>query len=77
MGEASCRYATQPSKLGWATRVSVMYSFPNYIPLPVTSVNHILYPYERIYGAFWEMVIAQDGKIVVARSAERYLRAIS
>jgi hypothetical protein len=34
------------------------------------------FEYDRMYGAFWEMVIDRDGKAVVKRSAERYLRAI-
>ena len=34
------------------------------------------YEYERVYGAFWDTVIERDGKAAVARSAERYLRAI-
>ena len=29
-----------------------------------------------IQGAFWDMVIGRDGKTVVKRSAQRYLRAI-
>jgi hypothetical protein len=61
--------------------VSFMYSYPNYIPLPASAVEWIVkavqpYKYERVYGAFWDMVIEADGKAVVERSAERYLRAI-
>ena len=55
-----------------------MYSYPNYIPLP--AIDRIVkavepFSFDRIYGAFWGMVIWQDGKAVVQRSAERYLRA--
>jgi glyoxylase-like metal-dependent hydrolase (beta-lactamase superfamily II) len=62
--------------------VSFMYSFPNLIPLPAGTVRRILtavepYPFERIYGAWWERVVAQDGKTAVRRSAERYIRAIT
>ena len=32
--------------------------------------------YDRVYGAFWDSVIERDGKAAVARSAQRYLRAI-
>jgi hypothetical protein len=61
--------------------VSFMYSYPNYIPLGATAVRRVVaavepLAYERIYGAFWDMTIERDGKGAVARSAERYLRAI-
>lgn len=61
--------------------VSFMYSYPNYIPLPASAIDRIVnavepYPFDRIYGAFWDMVIETDGKAVVKRSAERYLKAI-
>jgi len=61
--------------------VSFMYSYPNYIPLPATAIEQIVkavepYSFDRVYGAFWDMVIERDGKEVVKRSAERYLRAI-
>jgi len=62
--------------------VSFMYSYPNLIPLPAETVRRIVaavepYPFERIYGAWWERVILQDGKAAVRRSAGRYIRAIS
>ena len=55
-----------------------MYSYPNYIPLPASAIERIVkavepFEYDRIYGAFWDMVIERDGKAVVKRSAERYL----
>ncbi len=61
--------------------VSFMYSYPNYIPLSVSAVERVVravepFSFERIYGAFWDMVIEDDGKAVVKQSAERYLRAI-
>jgi glyoxylase-like metal-dependent hydrolase (beta-lactamase superfamily II) len=61
--------------------VSFMYSYPNYIPLPASAIERIVkavepFEYDRVYGAFWDMVIEQDGKAVLKRSAERYLRAI-
>lgn len=61
--------------------VSFMYSYPNYIPLGALAIERIVkavepFEYERIYGAFWDMVISEDGKAVVGRSAERYLRVI-
>ena len=61
--------------------VSFMYSYPNYIPLPASAIERIVravepFEYDRVYGAFWDMVIDQDGKAVVNRSADRYLWAI-
>ena len=61
--------------------VSFMHSYPNYIPLAAKAIERIVkavepYPFDRIYGAFWDMVIEADGKAVVKRSAERYLKAI-
>ena len=61
--------------------VSFMYSYPNYIPLSAAAVERIVravepFEYEKVYGAFWDSVIDRDGKAVVQRSAERYLRAI-
>jgi glyoxylase-like metal-dependent hydrolase (beta-lactamase superfamily II) len=61
--------------------VSFMYSYPNYIPLNVSSVSAILAALEplqfrRIYGAFPGMTVREDGKGAISRSAERYLRAI-
>jgi len=35
-----------------------------------------LYPFDRIYSDFWDMVIPQNGKAVGKDSAERYLKAI-
>jgi hypothetical protein len=61
--------------------VSFMYSYPNYIPLPATAIERIVravepFTFDRVYGAFWDMVIENEGKAVVKKSAERYLRAI-
>ena len=61
--------------------VSFMYSYPNYIPLSASAIERIVravepFGFDRVYGAFWDMVIEADGKAVVQRSAERYLRAI-
>lgn len=56
-------------------------SYPNYIPLPASAVERIInavepFEYDRVYGAFWDMMIERDGKAAVKRSATRYLRAI-
>ncbi len=61
--------------------VSFMRSFPNLIPLDAAGVRGIAaavepFRFDRIYGAWWEMVVARDAKQAVRRSAERYLRAI-
>jgi glyoxylase-like metal-dependent hydrolase (beta-lactamase superfamily II) len=61
--------------------VSFMYSYPNYIPLPAPAIERIVqavepFEYDRVYGAFWDMVIERDGKIVVKGSSEWYVRAI-
>jgi len=61
--------------------VGFMWSYPNYIPLPARAIERIstaLEPleFDRVYGAFWDMVIEKDGKEVIRRSAARYLRAI-
>ena len=61
--------------------VSFMWSYPNYVPLHASAMERIVkavepFPYDRVYGAFWDMVIEREGQAVVRRSAERYLRAI-
>jgi len=61
--------------------VSFMYSYPNLIPLSAKAVRHIAatlepWPFERIYGGWWDRVVDADGKAVVERSARRYLAAI-
>jgi glyoxylase-like metal-dependent hydrolase (beta-lactamase superfamily II) len=62
--------------------VSFMYSYPMLIPLPAREVERIAaalepWEFERIYGAWWGRVVREDGKNVVRRSAERYVRALS
>ncbi len=61
--------------------VSFMLSYPNLIPLPASAIDRIVrtvapYSYDRVYGAWWDAIIRKDGKAAIARSAERYLRAI-
>jgi glyoxylase-like metal-dependent hydrolase (beta-lactamase superfamily II) len=61
--------------------VSFMYSYPNYIPLSAASVRRIAatlepYPFERIYGAWFDAVVRDDAKAALRRSAERYIRAL-
>ncbi|HKI17189.1 MAG TPA: MBL fold metallo-hydrolase [Isosphaeraceae bacterium] len=61
--------------------VSFMYSYPNYVPLSASAVERIIravepFEFDRVHGAFWDMVIERDGKAAIMRSAERYLNAI-
>jgi hypothetical protein len=61
--------------------LSFMYSYPNLIPLPAEKVRKIAaavepYAFDRIYGAWWQRVVSQDGKQSVRRSAERYIEAL-
>lgn len=61
--------------------VSFLYSYPNIIPLPASTVRHIVeavepYPYDRIYGAWWERVVPENAREGVRFSAERYIAAL-
>jgi glyoxylase-like metal-dependent hydrolase (beta-lactamase superfamily II) len=61
--------------------VSFMRSYPNFIPLPAAAVRRIAarlepVPFERIYGGWFDLVVREDGKAALRRSAERYLRAL-
>jgi hypothetical protein len=62
--------------------VSFMYSYPNLIPLPPSKVQHIAdslapFPFDTIYGAWFDRVIERDGSAVVRRSVDRYIRAVT
>ncbi len=61
--------------------VSFMWSYPNMIPLSPAKIRKIVkalepLPFDRVYGAFPGLTVAEDGRNVVLRSAERYLRAM-
>ncbi len=61
--------------------VSFMWSFPNFIPLSGPAVEGVVaalkpYAFDRIHGAFNDRTIWSDGKGVLERSAERYLKLI-
>jgi hypothetical protein len=61
--------------------VSFMWSYPNLIPLSGPSIEGIIkalkpFQFERVHGAFPDRTIWSDGRGVVERSAERYLRII-
>ena len=61
--------------------VSFMRSYPNLIPLGASAIRGIVekiepFPFEQIYGGWWQANVPAGGKAAVARSAQRYLRAI-
>lgn len=63
---------------GWA---SFMRSYPNYVPLDAGTVRRIgaavdPFAFDRVYGAFWDSTIERDAKAAVARSVDRYVRAL-
>ncbi len=58
--------------------VSFMWSYPNLIPLDEETVLDIArrvepYPFDRVYGGWWGMVVVEDGAAAVRRSADRYV----
>lgn len=62
--------------------VSFMYSYPNMIPLNARSVERIVqavepFEFDRIYGGWWDYLVASDAKAAMKRSADRYIEAIS
>jgi len=62
----------------WA---SFMWSYPNLIPLPATEIRRIRarveeLEFDRVYGAWWPAIMAEDARAKVLRSADRYLRAL-
>jgi len=61
--------------------VSFMRSYPNLIPLGAAAIHRILettepFSFDEIYGGWWKANVSSDAKAAVARSADRYLRAI-
>jgi glyoxylase-like metal-dependent hydrolase (beta-lactamase superfamily II) len=61
--------------------VSFMRSYPNLIPLPAAEIRRIrgileTLRFARVYGAWWDAIVADDGRARVLRSADRYLRAL-
>ena len=54
----------------------------NLIPLDALSVQHIdtvlrPWPFDPIYGAWWERVIATGGKAAMEYSVRRYIDAVT
>jgi hypothetical protein len=61
--------------------VSFMRSYPNLIPVSGHAVRRIAaavepYPFDRVYGGWWDRVIDRDGKAAIQKSADRYVRWI-
>ncbi len=59
--------------------VSFMTSYPNLIPMSEEKVSRILhsiepYPFERIYGGWWDRNVTSAAKEAVRRSADRYIQ---
>ena len=59
-----------------------MYSYPNMIPSNARAVERIVqavapYPFDHIYGGWWDSVVARDANSALRRSAQRYVIAIS
>jgi len=83
-GRGALMAGDQPQVCMDPEQVSFMYSYPNYIPLNATAIRQIVecldpLDYDRVYGAFFirgKGVVPTEGKAVVRRSADRYLRAI-
>jgi hypothetical protein len=62
--------------------LTFMRSYPNLIPLPASAISRIAaamepFAYDRIYGHYFDRVIAADAKAVMAKSVARYIDAIS
>ena len=69
-------------QVGPDRNVSFMRSYPDLIPLDASSVQHIAdvlrpWPFDPIYGAWWERIITTGGKQAMDYSVRRYLKAIS
>jgi hypothetical protein len=61
--------------------VTFMYSYPNWIPFGPSTIQRIAgsmdgVEFDRLYGAFGRHLLS-DAKLVIARSVERYVRAIA
>lgn len=58
--------------------VSVMRSYPNYLPLSASEVQRVgaavaPFAFDRLYGAWWGLHIDSDAKAAVERSVERIM----
>jgi hypothetical protein len=62
--------------------LAFMWSYPNFIPLGANAVRTVArrlegFKFDRIYGAFWDRVIEQDGERVLRESVERHIEHLS
>lgn len=62
--------------------VSFMWSYPNLIPLPASTVRGIAdkvtrLSFDRIYGGWWDRVISHGAIDAVRQSAQRYVERIN
>ena len=62
--------------------LSFMRSYPNIIPLPASAIRKIdaamrPFAFERIYGHYFDRVIASDAKAALERSVARYIEAVT
>jgi glyoxylase-like metal-dependent hydrolase (beta-lactamase superfamily II) len=62
--------------------VSFMRSYPTYVPLSAPQVRHLRavvepFSFARLYGAWPDRVIEDDGAAIVARTAQRYLEVLA
>ncbi len=62
--------------------LTFMHSYPNLIPLDPVTVQRIAeqlraWPFETIYGGWWERVIPSRAKQVMAASVEQYVKAVT
>ncbi len=61
--------------------VSFMFSYPNLIPLPASEIERMrgvleTLEFDRVYGAWWDRIVAKEAKAKVLRSADRYIAAV-
>jgi glyoxylase-like metal-dependent hydrolase (beta-lactamase superfamily II) len=62
--------------------LTYMHSYPNLIPLDAATVRRIAatldsWPFETLYGGWWERVIPAGAKMVMASSVEQYVKAVT
>jgi glyoxylase-like metal-dependent hydrolase (beta-lactamase superfamily II) len=62
--------------------LTFMRSYPNFIPLPADTVRGIEralepFPFEAIYGHYFDRVVQAGAKAVLKRSVKRYVQAIA
>jgi glyoxylase-like metal-dependent hydrolase (beta-lactamase superfamily II) len=63
-------------------KLTFMHSYPNLIPLDGETVQRIAdrlepWPYETIYGGWWDRVIQANAKAAMAASVAQYLNAVN